>query len=376
MSPGLIAVGVLGAIVLVLTLADVFVTVFNYDGFTFAAARLHRLLWGGLRWGTSWLPAPGRAALLSLGSAAMLPATLAFWLVLEISAFALIYVPGLAAGWFRLSGPLRPQIGTAYYLSAGDISSLTFGDVVPHSGLYQAVADVETIVGLATVGLAVTYILTAFDALNSLNKLHGRVRRQAAEPNRPSTIVARYFHGGQPGELGNVLQALAEDLENYDQGLRRYPIAFYFHTRRPERSIPRVFAALGDLIEVTRWGLRADQPLTRHPDLLALADEYAATARRLQASFVGPADDRPPAPLPEDAFWGHYCQDRPADEYVLAFRCLGDEADQASGLSSDPHSPGAQTYQRYREWLPFHHRRRTLVDRLTVALGYPEQAAS
>jgi hypothetical protein len=306
----------------------------------------------------------------------MLPATLVFWLVLEVSAFALMYLPGLTAGGFQLGDHFRPQIGTAYLLSSGDISSLTLGDVVPRSVLYQAMADTETAVGLATVGLAVTYVLTAFDALGSLNRLHGRVRRQATEPNRPSTIVARYFKGGLPGELVNVLQAFTEDLEDYDQGLRRYPVVFYVHTRRAERSIPRIFAALGDLIEVTRWGLRADQPLTQHPDLLALVDEYTNTVRRLQTSFVGPADDRTPAPLPKDVFWQHYCQDRPADEFVLAFRALGEEAEQASGLASDPHSAAAQTYQRYTEWLPFHHRRRTFIDRVTVALGYPQTAAS
>jgi hypothetical protein len=376
MSPGLIAVGAVGGVVLLVTLADLFVTVFNYDGFTFMAARFHRLFWRGLRRSTAWLPARGRASVLSLGSAAMLPATLVFWLVLEVSAFALMYLPGLAAGWFQLSGYLRPQLGTAFLLSAGDISSLTFGDVVPRGGLYQALADAETAVGLATVSLAVTYVLTAFDALASLNRLHGRVRRQATEPNRPATIVARYFKGGAPGELVSTLQAFTEDLENYDQGLRRYPVAFYFHTRRPERSIPRIFAALGDLIELTRWGLRADQPLTKHPDLLALADEYSNTARRLQTSFVGPADDSQPEPLPEELFWRNYCQERPADEFVLAFRCLGEEAERASGLPRDPRSAAAQTYQRYREWLPFHYHRRALIDRLTEALGYPHTAAS
>jgi hypothetical protein len=376
MSPALAAAGVIGAIVLLVTLADVFVTVFNYDGFTFVAGRFHRLLWRGLCRGTSGLPADGRASVLSLGSAAMLPATLILWLVLEVSAFALMYLPGLAGGGFVLSDHLQPQIGTAYYLSAGGITSLTFGDVVPRSGLCQALVDAETVVGLATVGLAVAYILAAFDALGRLNKLHGRVRRQATEPNRPSTIVARYFHGGQPGELTGVLQAFAEDLDDYDQGLRRYPVVFYFHSRRAERSIPRIFAALGDLIEVTRWGLPAGQPLTRHPDVLALADEYTATVRRLQRSFVGPADDNPPAPLPEPAFWDHYCQGQPADELVLAFRSLEQEAGEASGLASDPHAPGAHTYRRYREWLPFHHRRRALIDRVTTALGYPPTTAS
>jgi hypothetical protein len=35
MSPGLIAVGAAGGVLLLVTLADVFVTIFNYDGFTF-----------------------------------------------------------------------------------------------------------------------------------------------------------------------------------------------------------------------------------------------------------------------------------------------------------------------------------------------------
>lgn len=33
MAPGLIAVGVAGSVLLLVTLADVFATIFNYDGF-------------------------------------------------------------------------------------------------------------------------------------------------------------------------------------------------------------------------------------------------------------------------------------------------------------------------------------------------------
>ncbi len=256
MSAGLIAAGVAGGVLLMVTVADIFIAVFNYDGFTFLTARMHRLIWGGLRRLAWLLPRRSRDASLSLASAALLPATLAGWLVLEIVAFAMMYLPGMAGGSFRLSNHLTGQIGTAVYFSAGDISSLTFGDVVAASRIYRALADLETIIGLATVSLAIAYVLAALDALGSLNRLHNRVRRQATTPNRPATIVARYFRGGQPEELSSLLQSLAEDLEGYDQGLRRYPVVFYFHTRRAERSIPQVFTALGDLIELIRWGSR------------------------------------------------------------------------------------------------------------------------
>lgn len=114
---------------------------------TFLSGRFHRLLWQGLRGSARALPDRSRGAALSLGSAAMLPATLLAWLGLETSAFALMYLPCLAAGWFRLSGNLAPQLGTACYFSAGDITSLTFGDVVPRARFSQALTVLETVTG-------------------------------------------------------------------------------------------------------------------------------------------------------------------------------------------------------------------------------------
>lgn len=376
MSPALIVAAVAGAALLLVTLADVFITVFNYDGFTFVTARMHRLTWHGLRALASVLPDRARNTSLSLMSMALLPATLAGWLALEISAFALMYLPAMASGSFRLSDRLPADAGTAYYFSAGDISSLTFGDVVARTGICRALVDAETVIGLATVGLAVAYVLAALDALASLNRLHGRVRRQATEPNRPATIVARHFHAGQPGELGGLLESFAEDLDGYDQGLRRYPVVFYFHTRRAERSIPQIFAALGDLIELIRWGLPPDQSLTANPYLLALTDEYTITVRRLQRSFVGPPRDPAAVPLPEAQFWQDYHRPQPADPFVAAFRSLEDQAREASRLSGDSSEADGSAYGRYREWLPFHCRRRVFIERVSGALGYPAAVAT
>lgn len=245
MSSALTAVGVAGGVLLLVTLTDIFVAVFNYDGFTFLTARIHRMAWCGLRGLASLLPAAIRDTGLSVASAAMLPATLAGWLALEITAFAMMYLPGMAGGSFRLRNHLPGQIGTAYYFSAGDITSLTFGDVVAGNGIYRA-----------------------------------------------------------------------------------------------------------------------------------LTDEYTTTVRRLQRSFVGPPDDLTPAPLPEAAFSEQYRRARPADPLVAAFRSLGDEAREASGLDDGRCSPQARAYERYREWLPFHCRRRIFIDRVSAALGYPQSAAS
>lgn len=122
----------------------------------------------------------------------MLPATVALWLGLEITGFALLYDAGMGTHAFRLNGA-DASLGTAFYISGGGISSLTFGDVVARAPLDRALVDLETILGLATFTLALGYVVTAFGALGSLEQLHGRVRRHADEPDRPSSIIARHF---------------------------------------------------------------------------------------------------------------------------------------------------------------------------------------
>jgi hypothetical protein len=58
-SAGDLAIGVAGGLVVAAALADLFVTVFNYDGFSFLANRLRGLVWRIMR--TLAQPVPTRA---------------------------------------------------------------------------------------------------------------------------------------------------------------------------------------------------------------------------------------------------------------------------------------------------------------------------
>src|SRR5204863_3836492 len=136
-----LAIGAAGALIVLVAVADLFVTVFNYDGFDFLANRLHRLLWKAMRGLCRPLPERARHTALSLGSAAMLPATYILWLGLEIFGFALIFHAGMHAHGF--SSRAGYGIGTAFCLSGGGIATLTFGDVIPRSALMRALLDIE-----------------------------------------------------------------------------------------------------------------------------------------------------------------------------------------------------------------------------------------
>ena len=195
-DPAQLAIGAAGGLVLLVALTDIFVTIFAYDGFTFLAPQVHRAMWAALRTATRPLPEGARTTVLSLGSALLLPATLVLWLGLETAGFGMVYVPGLAHGAFVVAHGAGDGAGSALYLSGGTLTSLTFGDLTPHSAFYRAMIDLETVIGLATFTLALTYVLSAFDALSKLHSLHARVRRNAVEPHRPSTIIERATGAG------------------------------------------------------------------------------------------------------------------------------------------------------------------------------------
>ncbi len=375
MSMSALAIAAAGALVLVVALVDLFLTVFNYDGFTFVAARYQRLLWRALELATRPLPDQARHAVLSIGSAAMLPATVALWLAAEITGFAMVYDAGLAHHSFHLTQPLAAGIGSAFYLSAGAISSLAFGDIIARNGLFQALVDVETIIGLATFTLALGYVVTTFGVLGDLDSLHDTVRRHAEDPGRPSSILARHFRGGEPTELPDLLQSLSESLESYDEGLRRYPVVYYFHTRRPSRSVPRVFWMLGELLAQLRWGLPPESAMTEDPWLASLLSQYSATIARLQRSFAGPCPRDRPEPVDPEAFAAAYRQGE-GDRHGVAFRALQERARAAAGLAPPPDEDLELAYRRYQSWLDFGHHREVVLARIARRLGYrlPEAA--
>jgi hypothetical protein len=370
-STGDLAVGAAGAAITLAALFDLFVTVFNYDGFSFLANRLHGLLWKTMRTLARPLPPRVRHTVLSLGSASMLPATYVLWLGLLITGFAMMFYAGLRGGDF--ASRAGHGIGAGFYLSAGDLTSLTFGDVVARSGLMRALVDLETVIGLTTFTLALGYVVTTFGVLRTLDGLHAIVRRHAEDPAKPSSILARHFRGGQPTELPSLLESITEKLEDYDQGLRRYPVVYYFHTRRLARSIPHIFANLGRLVALLRWGLPRDEPMSQDPLLVALIDEYGTTLERLQRSFVGPPDLRPPDPLPAEEFARQYAaaaDGEAADREVQGFRELQETARTSAGIPSSDGAADEDTYRQYREWLPFTHRNRVVLGRIADALGY------
>lgn len=359
---------VVGGALIVLGLADVFLTVLNYDGFSFLASRLYRYVWTAARIGVRVLPDRLAGGVLSVAAPAMLPATVALWLALEVVGFALIYQTGMADGAFTSPAGQNPSFGQALYLSGVTIATLGYGDITPQQALYKALTVAESLSGFAILTLTISYVLGAFGVLNRLSVLSDTLRHHAVDPKDPASLLDRHVVRGEPRGIESLLERAHDGLQSYDEGLRRYPVVYYLHARQLVRSMPYVVAVVGYLVSALRWGLPGGHRLRSDPWLLALVDQYDSLVERVQRSFVGGALDEPPPTLELHEFVLAYGS-KGKDGWVDDFRELEERTARQFSLAEGDWDAG-DAYRRYRDWLPFAHRRLDFLTRAAQDLGY------
>ena len=230
-----------GVLLILVGLLDVFFIVLQYNYFGFLSSRLYELTWHTLRWATAPLPERPRAFVRSFGAPSMIVLTLALWMGLVFVGFTLLYYAGMNRENFFFSPGVQPSFSSALYLSGVTLATLGYGDITPSSFLYQSLAVGEALIGFAILTLAISYILNIYQVLEQLSILTERLYHQAIDHGDPRSILVHYFPNGEPRSLDSQLMSLYQDLVSYYEGLRRFPLVYYYYSRRPYRAVPYVF---------------------------------------------------------------------------------------------------------------------------------------
>jgi hypothetical protein len=362
-----------GGLLVALGLIDVFLTVLHYDGSSLLGARVNRGTWWVVRTVTAPLPRRSRVYLRCLGAPLMIPVTLAVWVSLEVVGFALLYEPGLEAGQFHIGQGNEPGFGLALYTSAVTLSTLGFGDVTPTAPLFHALAGLEALIGFTLLTLTISYILNVYPVLQHLSLLGAELEQQPVDPGDPRGLVAAHLTAAGPRDLGGRLESLRQRVLLYQEGLRRYPIVYYFHSRRPSRSIPAVFGGLGHMTAALRWGLPASHPATSDPYLQALI--AAVTAVRGGTAERRPALARDPAAAAAPQVVADALRGVPsADPYVARFTAVTEQMAALAGLSAQESQHDA--YCRYRQWLSYVAHIDAFTEDVAADLGLDPSAAA
>jgi hypothetical protein len=359
-----------GVLVILVGLLDVFFTVLHYDGFGFLSSRLYRRLFDVVCFLTGPLPRKYRALGLSMAAPLMVPATITVWIFLVSAGYALIYYAGMDGETFSFSSSgLAPSFMEALYFSGVTIATLGLGDVTPLSGPYQAIAVSEALVGFGILTLSISYVIGVYGVLQRLGVLTAGLYHQAQDTNDPLSILVPHFPEGQPRGLETHMMSLHRDLVEVYEGMRRYPIVYYYHSRRAYRSLPFAFRMIGGMAGALRWGLPKNHPGSQTPWLPTLIIGLDTLIDYLDEFFLSEHLEEAPDPVPFETFEAALERAKePSDPWLDRFVQIQSFMREIVHLEDRP-APD-EAYERYKHWLPFAHRNRSFFEASAKDLGY------
>jgi Ion channel len=360
-----------GVFLIFVGLLDVFFTVLHYDGFGFLSSRLYRRIFGLVRFLTRPLPRRYRALGLSMAAPLMVPVTIAAWILLVTLGYALVYYAGMdGETFFSLPGKnLDPSLLEALYLSGVAVSTLGFGDITPTSTLYQAIVVSEALVGFGILTLAISYIIGVYGVLQRLGVLAAGLHHQAQDTDNPWTILAPHFQGSKPVALESHLMELHRGLVEVYEGMRRYPIVYYYHSRRAYRSLPYTFRTMGGMAGALRWGLPTGHLASQTPWLPTLITGLTTLMVYMDERFLSEHLEDAPKPVSFEGFEAALTGQRdPPDWFSKRFVEMERWMRDLAHLEEAPDAKEA--YERYSEWLPFAHHVRAFFEASAKDLGY------
>lgn len=355
---------VAGIALILVTTADVFMTVLYYDDVGFLSRRLYRGLWSVIRTAFKRAPERRRQNGLALGVPLMIVLTLVMWLGLIVLGFGLLYTVGIGRGHFALSEGLPEGLLTGVYLSAVSLSTLGYGDVTPLTAIYKIVTSLQALTGLSIVALGVSYVLNINQVVRELSKFGGHLRNETGGGTNPRDILVPHFVDGEARGIGDRLYQLHESLLSHFEGIRHYPIVYYFYSHRSHASTPYIFRSVGEIIAALRWGLPKDHPASRDPWLPTLVEDYIAITRHITERFPVRMEGESVAAVSYEDFArefpdpSHRC-DRWVARFLDLDHWMGDLA--RLPMRADPR----EVYERYKSWLRF----AALVDAFVRATG-------
>ncbi|MDP3894087.1 ion channel [Nocardioides sp.] len=230
---------ILGALLVLAALADIFHTLWHPRGF----GTLARLIFAAV-WRVSRSYTRSRRSTELAGPIGLLFTGIT-WATLLVVGFALVYLPHLPDGFHfdpELVGDARTGPVTAVYVSAVALATLGLGDVVPAHPLLRVAVPLQALLGFVLLSALISWVLQLYPALT----------RRRALARRLSTMA----EVGVTGDLGTMeplsavqlLEGVRESLSVIEMDLLQYGESYYFREKHADLSFAVALPHLTELI--------------------------------------------------------------------------------------------------------------------------------
>lgn len=278
----------LGIVLLGLVAFDIWATVLHPGLESPLSNRFHRTGWRIIRGTAAYLPRG--AVLLQAGLPLLVAGLISLWLLLIFLGFAALYLPWLAMpGAFNLATGATRHWSDALFLSGTALSTLGFGDIIPATWLVRALVVMEGLSGMATISLAIAYVLAIYPTLTRLRICVTALEAEVAGRANGLPLLRRYLHadGRWNAALDDRLRSLALELLALTENHETHPVLYYNHPPRVQQSMLRLLVTTQHLIGFLRYGLSPERHpnLVRNPQVLLLEQSFAFSLRRLSVSL-------------------------------------------------------------------------------------------
>lgn len=349
---------VLGVSLLMLVAYDVYATILH------ARARsgpigetLNRTFWRLARFVAFRLTRLRRHKLLNIIGPLLLPSLIVVYIIMLLTGFALIYYPRMPAHFtVQTTVATTPGWTESLYFSGITLTTLGYGDIVPHSAMMRTTALVEAACGLALISLSITYLITVYGALEHKRAVALSFYHQAEEGANVAGLIAHHFVGRRFYGLEAVLRQAALDIQALLESHVEHPVIHYFHPLEVYKSLPRVMFLALETCAVIRSCLDRDEygELCDHPEVRTLEASAFHVLRDLVASLdlERRARRRKESPFEEGRRWKRRFQETME---LLSERGIK--------LAADHDAAWAHYYQRREDW-------EAQLHRFSTHLGY------
>jgi hypothetical protein len=240
------------------------------------------------------LPDRSRAEVLGWGAPLMIGGILVFWSTLYVVGFALVYVPFMRnVSAFSVSGAgPGSALGDALYFSATSFVTTGYGDIVPVHPLARLLALLEGGLGLTTLSLSVTYLLSVYPLIARKMSLAQSLNQETGGRSDAVVLAQRYVSSGRYEALAQRLAGMNDALLQLGQSHALYPVLYFVRPREAHLSFVRVLAVIQGIVATLRYGLDPEvyDDVVTDPRLLILEEGLLSTLHMLaDSSHLAPA---------------------------------------------------------------------------------------
>jgi voltage-gated potassium channel Kch len=264
-----------GAGLLVLVFYDIYATILRATKYPGPFSEmLNRSIWWLVTQLTRKLSRRFRHRILSAAGPLLMPLLIALLLLTLMTGFALIYLPRLETDFQMIEAAHGSLFLRAIYFSGITLMTVGYGDILPLSGAMRVTALLEAALGMATISISITYLLTVYSALERKRAVALKFYHQARQGADISGYITSHFARGQFHSLTESLREATHDLQEMLESHIEHPVIHYFHPVEVYKGLPRALFVVLESVAILNAHLDEKEYVEAgdHPNVLIAGD--------------------------------------------------------------------------------------------------------